>query len=118
MDLNSIYDFKKDFSFRNEQFYIIPLSWRVHRNLVKIRVSEWKPKEDRSCQSIFYFDVKTESEAYEILEKIKSYNFKKIQNYFEKIYLRDNPHWSTGAMDNWLNNTVQPELKNKFQIIN
>lgn len=121
MELNSTYDFRKDFSYKGENFYRLPLTWRLgvtSIDLFKIRVSTWTPKADRSKQAIFYFDVKTDSEAKNIISKIKDYNFKRIQNYFEKLYLRDKKCRNTGETIEWLDTVVIPELREKFKNFN
>lgn len=122
MELKSTYGLRKDWSYRSETFFIIPLTWRLGVSkieLLKIRVASWRPKYDRTNQSIFYFDVNTKDEALEIIEKNKDFDFKKIENFFEKMYLnRGQKTMNTGETEKWLNEIVIPKIREKFKINN
>ena len=126
MEIKSTYNLRTDFSFRGEKFFNIPLTWRLgvsNIELLKIRVAGWKPKSNRSNQAIFYFDVKTKDDAFQILEKVKDFNFKKIQNYYEKIHIEkwfsgNNIERNTGATQKWLDGVVIPELREKYKSLN
>ena len=116
--LKSTYGLNKDFSFKSEVFYYVPLTWKLGVcgiEALKIRVASWKPKWDRSNQSIFYFDVKTEAEAIDIINKYKSFNFVKLENRFDKLYeLNSVRIKNTGETSKWLSEII-PILRNEFK---
>ena len=116
MEINSTYGIRTSASYKSESFFNVTISWRTDFEILKIRIATWKPKEDRSSQALFYFEVSTRDEAIEIIKKVSDYNFKKIENYFEKIYKRDSA-WlkNTGETYEWLDNVIIPEFREKFK---
>ena len=118
MEIKSTYGIKTNFSYKDEFFYYIPLTWRLGVNrieLVKIRVAGWKPKGNRENQAIFYFDVKTKNEALEIIDEIKDYDFKRVENFFEKLYLQYPLNYNTGERYEWLEKIAIPATREKFK---
>lgn len=118
MELKSTYGVQKDWSYRGENFYYVPLTWRLHSiNILKIRIANWKPKYNRCNEALFYFDATTTEEATTILESFKDFNFKKIEKYFENLYIKDEVYIkNTGEVNLWLEKNI-PILKNKFGIV-
>jgi len=113
----STYGFKKDWSYRGEEFYFIPLTWKLgvsNIEALKIRISKWKPKFDRENQAIFYFDVETKEEAKLVLDKFKAFNFKKLEDKFDSIFNDENVRLkNSGETKEWLLNVI-PLLRTEF----
>lgn len=106
----STYGLKNDWSYRGEKFKYIPLTWKLGVSRIealKIRIASWKPKNDRSNQSIFYFDVKTEAEALQILKKFENVDFKKLENRFDEWFDKDCVRIkNTGETQKWLSDVI------------
>lgn len=118
--MNSTYGLKKDWSYRGEEFYIVPLTWRLGVcgiDILKIRIANWRSKYNRSNQAIFYYDVKSKEEANKILDLYKDYNFKTVENWFEKEYKESNIGHTTGVVNNWLDTVIIPAARKKFNIV-
>jgi len=117
LSFNSTYGIRVDRSYRSEKFKYVPLTWKLgvcRIEALKIRIATWKPKQDRSYQSVFYFDVETESEANKILADFKSFNFKKLEGMFDQMFNDDNVRlMNTGDTINWLLKAI-PMLRLEF----
>lgn len=113
----STYGLKNDWSYRGEKFKNIALTWKLgvcRIEALKIRIANWKPKYDRSNQAIFYFDVKTEKEANEILKKFEKFNFKKLEKRFDDLFENDSVRIkNTGDTEKWLLKII-PVLRSEF----
>ena len=113
----STYGLKNDWSYKGEKFKNIALTWKLGVSRIealKIRIANWKPKYDRSNQAIFYFDVKTEKEANEILEKFEKFNFKKLEKRFDDLFEKDSVRIkNTGDTNKWLLKII-PVLRSEF----
>lgn len=117
---NSTYGLNYDFSFKGEIFYSISSSWRLaSRPILKIRVANWKPKVDRNNQAIFYYDVSKDTDAKNILDLYKDFNFVEIENEFEKMWNEDNfknkGYFNTGETDTWWNTKFLPYIRDKYK---
>ena len=114
---NSTYALKNDWSYKGEKFKNIALTWKLGVSRIealKIRIANWKPKYDRSNQAIFYFDVKTEKEAIEILKKFEKFNFKKLEKRFDEWFDKDCVRMkNTGDTQKWLLEII-PVLRSEF----
>ena len=115
----STYGVSEDWSYRGENFFIIPLTWKLGVSRIealKIRIANWKPRYDRSCQAIFYFDVKTEEQAFVILEKFRRFNFKKLEKRFDLLFDKDLVRRkNTGDTGKWLKVVIQT-LRKEFKL--
>lgn len=115
------YGVKRDWSYRGEIFYYIPLTWKLgvsRIEAIKIRIARWKPKWDRSNQSIFYFDVESEEQAANILNRFEKFNFKKLENRFDKLFEKDKVKTkNTGDTSKWILE-ILPILRTEFSIDN
>ena len=115
----SYYVLKTDWSYYNETFKEISLTWKLGVSSIealKIRIATWKPKYNRSNQAIFYFDVQTEEQAHEILMKFKKFNFKKLQDRFNELFEKENIRMkNTGETQIWLLKII-PILRTEFKI--
>lgn len=118
---NSTYGLHKDWSYKSELFWSVSLSWRCHVCILKIRIAKWKPKQDRSNQAIFYYDVTSDNEALAIMETYKDYDFKAIENLFEALWKRDNfdnkGYFNTGETSIWFRDIFLPLARAKFKPI-
>ena len=115
--VKSTYGIKFDWSYKGEDFWYIPLTWKLGVSRIealKIRIAKWTPKSNRSNQAIFYYDVKTKDEASVILSKFIDFNFKKLENRFDKLYENDRCNIKcTGDTQKWLNEII-PMLRKEF----
>lgn len=115
----STYGLKCDWSYRREKFKSIALTWKLGVSRIealKIRIGDWKPKHDRSNQAVFYFDVETENEADEILEKFEKFDFRELENRFDEWFDRDCVRMrNTGDTQKWLSQVV-PTLRSEFSL--
>jgi len=113
----STYGLKNDWSYQGEKFKNIALTWKLgvcSIGALKIRIANWKPKYDRRNQAIFYFDVKTEKEANEILKKFEKFNFKKLEKRFDDLFEKDSVRIkNTGDTEEWLLKII-PVLRSEF----
>lgn len=113
----STYGLKNNWSYKGEKFKNIALTWKLGVSRIealKIRIANWKPKYDRSNQAIFYFDVRTEKEANEILKKFEKFNFKKLEKRFDDLFDKDSVRTkNTGDTDKWLLKII-PVLRSEF----
>ncbi len=116
---NSTYGLQTDWSYQNELFWYISLSWRCSVRILKIRSAPWKPKNDRSDEAIFYYDVTSDKEANAILDTYRDYDFKAIENLFEDLWKRDNfdnkGHFNTGERIKWFRDIFLPLARAKFK---
>lgn len=112
----STYGLRNDWSYKGEKFKNIALTWKLgvsNIEALKIRIAR-KPKYDRSNQAIFYFDVKTENEAIEILKKFEKFNFKKLEKRFDDLFEKDSVRMkNTGDTEKWLLKII-PVLRSEF----
>lgn len=108
--LNSTYRIRSDWSYKAEEFLCVSISWRTHVCALKIRIAKWRPKSDRSNQAIFYHDVDTRNEAYDIIKQFEKFNFKKLEKRFEELF---------AASKGWMLNTGDTDklLKEIIQIL-
>jgi hypothetical protein len=114
---NSTYGISYDFSFKGEEFYSVSSHWKLgSRPILKIRVANWTPKTSRNKQAILYYDVKTKQEALNIIESYRSFDFKAIEDEFEKMWNKDNfedkGYFNTGQTNDWWNNKFYPYIRN------
>ena len=113
----STYGLKNDWSYKGEKFKNIPLTWKLGVSRIealKIRIANWKPKYYRGNQAIFYFDVKTEVEANEILKRFEKFNFKKLEKRFDELFEKDSIRMkNTGDTEKWLLKII-PMLRAEF----
>lgn len=108
---NSTYGIHYDFSFVGEEFYSVSSSWRLgSRPILKIRVANWKPKQNRSNQALFYYEVKTKEEALKIINEHESFDFKKYEEMFEKEWTKTGSS-ITGENNKWWNEYFIPLVK-------
>ncbi len=118
----STYGLKKDSSFRGESFRSIPLTWRLgvcNIEILKVRVASWRPKLSRSNSAVFYYEVDTLEKADNILLGYKDFSFKKVENLFEDMYIKDNVlKKNTGAIMEWLMGVFIPKARELFPIQN
>ena len=95
------------------------MTWKLGVSRIealKIRIANWKPKYDRSSQAIFYFDVKTKEEAYQILKKFESFDFVKLENRFDELYDSNRTNLiNTGETQKWLSQII-PSLRLDFSV--
>ena len=96
---NSTYGLQTDWSYQNELFWYISLSWRCSVRILKIRSAPWKPNA--------------------ILDTYRDYDFKAIENLFEDLWKRDNfdnkGHFNTGERIKWFRDIFLPLARAKFK---
>jgi len=114
---NSTYSICHDFSYKLEEFYSVSTHWTLgSRPILKIRIARWKPKSSRVNSAIIYYDVTTKQEALDILKTYETFDFKSIEDEFEKMWNKDNfenkGYFNTGETDNWWNNKFYPYIRN------
>lgn len=113
----STYGLSTNYSFVSEKFMYIPLTWRLGISSIealKIRISSWVPKNDRSGQAIFYYDVKTKDEALDILKRFNDFNFLELENEFETLFLNERINLKcTGDTREFLKKII-PILREKY----
>lgn len=112
----STYGLRKDWSYRGELFYRFSSSWRPgSRPILNIRVANWTPKVSRENSAIIYYDVTSTEKAQEILTHYTNFNFKRIENEFEKMWVKDNfedkGFFNSGETDYWWNNKFLPYIR-------
>jgi len=114
--LNSTHGINTDWSYKAEEFLYVPISWRTHLCALKIRIARWRPRQDRSNQAIFYYDVNTRNEAYAIIKQFETFNFKKLENRFDELFVATKG-WmmNTGETSKWLLEII-PLLRKEFII--
>lgn len=112
---NSTYGITRDSSFCGENFKSITLHWNCGIQLLKIRIANWKPKQSRDNCALFYYDVKTEKEATDIIDMYKNFNFKEVEEWYEKKWVADKPGSTTGVLYKWYVENVIPEGRSKFK---
>lgn len=112
--LNSTYGIRSDWSYKTEEFLYVSISWRTHVCALKIRIAQWRPKSDRSNQAIFYYDVNTRNEAYDIVKQFEQFNFKKLEQRFDDLFIAARG-WmlNTGDTDKLLKEII-PVLRKEF----
>lgn len=114
MKLISTYGISTDYSYVRERFIYVPVSWKSHLKILYIRIATWKPKEDRSGRSIFYFDVETEEQANEILKQFKLFDFKEVEKRFDDLWCENHAQLkNTGERHDFIAE-VLPLLRNEF----
>ena len=114
---SSSYGLKNDWSYKSEKFKCIPLTWKLGVSRIealKIRIANWKPKQDRSNQAIFYFDVQTEEAAIKLLKNFEKFDFKQLEDRFDKWFDKDRVNLkNTGDTQKWLLDII-PVLRSEF----
>jgi len=114
--MKSTYGLRYDYSYVNERFICISLSWKTcFLNALKIRIAKWRPTSDRSNQAIFYFDVRTKEEAEIILDKFKDFDFKKLEDRFDSLFDKEANGKNTGELHKW-NEKIIPLLRSEFPL--
>lgn len=118
---NSTYGVRYDYSLKSEEFYSVSTHWNPgSRPILKIRIAKWTPKYPRDNQAIIYYDVTTKQEALDILKSYESFDFKKVENEYEKMWNKDNfedkGFFNTGETNNWWNNKFYPYIRNILNI--
>lgn len=117
MEFNSTYGLKRDWSFRAEEFYYIPLTWKLGVSRIealKIRISKWYPKENRSNQAIFYFNAESKEGANEVLKQFQDFDFKALEKRFDELFDSTRMYRKcTGDTQKWLLEII-PQLRKEF----
>lgn len=113
----STYGLSTNYSFVSENFMYIPLTWRLgisNIEALKIRISNWVPKNDRSGQAIFYYDVKTKDKALEILKMFNNFNFLELEKEFETLFLNEKMNLKCSGDTREFLKKITPILREKY----
>ena len=110
--------FNNDFSYRGETFKYLSLTWRLgisNIDLVRIRLSSWKPKHSRENQAVYYYDCRTEEEVKAAMKDSLTKPLGDVKKLFDKMFddfkkEKGNSH-NTGETREFLNHRFLPEAR-------